>query len=208
MFFKAVDDFGTMRWSELRGDTWVNPITGSSASEDRAPAVCEPSVAGCEIFNTEDGYAATEDIHNGLIHLAYRSRLQSDDQTSPTTIIWGSYDGTTSDAWVGPHNTGILTTNVPAITSDGTNVYMAWRRLEDDHIAWSVLVGSQWREPRLLEDRHTSGSPALGASAQGQLVMTWVSSTDDQVYWSRFHDDQWDAPQVFTDRRAVGVGLA
>jgi hypothetical protein len=204
MFFKSTYDPGPIRWSELRGDTWGRPYPEANGP---APEVCPSGVAGCDIFNTDDGYSATENIHDGQIDVAWRLKGSEE-------ITWGSYDG---DIWEGPHRTGMHTNKVPAIASDGTNVYMAWRRVEDDHIAWSVLLGTQWREPQILDDRRTAGGPALGVSAQGHLVMVWVSSTDDQIYWSRFHDSQWDAQQVFSDRRAfsdptqkldVRVGLA
>jgi hypothetical protein len=213
MFFKrtGTDSRGEILWSELRGDRWVSPVTGADGSSP----VTAFGIAGTSIFRTPDGYSATENIHDGQVYLAWR-RLGNDDASS-TAITWASYDGTDTDAWVGPHTTDMHTNKVPAIASDGTNVYMAWRRVEDDHIAWSVLLGTQWREPRTLDDRRTAGGPALGVSAQGHFVMVWVSSTDDRLYWSRFQDGQWDAQQVFDDRRAfsdptqtldIRVGLA
>src|SRR5206468_1945217 len=102
--------------SELRGDSWVNPFHGvSSYYPPYYSPVTQFGIAGTSIFRTPDGYSATENIHDDQIYLAWR-RLDGDSDHS-TTIIWAAYDGTDTDAWVGPHATDMHTSRVPAIAS-------------------------------------------------------------------------------------------
>jgi hypothetical protein len=185
MFFKATDNYDyAIRWSELRGDRWVHPITGGDN-----PAAATYAV---EIM-TDAGVSAAENIHDGQLYLAWRGR------GTDARIHWAFFDG---DQWAWqPAMTDRETSSVPSIACDGTNVYMVSRRVADDFIEWSVLQGSRWSPPRMLADRRTSGRPTIGVSAQGDLVMTWVGAdTDTRVWWSRFADSQWGPAQACTDR--------
>jgi len=119
-----------------------------------------------------------------------------------TRIHWAIYDGNTwNEQPVLDQRTG----SVPALVSDGNNVYMAWRQDDDDHIEWSVLSGSGWSTPQVLDDRRSASGPALGVLGSGRLVMVWAGAPGD-MWWSQFENSQWGPQQGFNDRQ-MGRGF-
>ncbi|MGS2645561.1 hypothetical protein [Streptosporangium sp. LJ11] len=181
MFWKttpdaAAGDGGTsMRWSELRGDTWVQPGEGNPPT----PAWWLPDI------RTEDGVAATE--HQGKLYIAWR-------EEGTKEIRLAHWDGARLSDPISftDHR---VTSKVPALVSDGRHLYMAWRSVDNNDIWWSTLEGP----PQYLPVGWTTGSPALGRTNRG-LVMVWVGSDDNFLWWSQFQNGQWSGQQRFTDR--------
>ncbi|MGH4007655.1 MAG: hypothetical protein ACRDTH_05725 [Pseudonocardiaceae bacterium] len=182
MFWKATaatiadDHLAPMRWSELRGDTWVQPGDGP-------PFTAAWPIDG---IRTEDGVAVAE--HQGKLYVAWRHVSSGD-------ILLRIYDGTSWQSHSIPFADGRVTSKVPALVSDGTHLYMAWRNVPDDHISWSTMEG----QPQVLDDRRTAGSPALGLTDRG-IVMVWVGGSGNTLWWSQFRNGQWSGQQPFTDR--------
>ncbi|MFJ8912973.1 hypothetical protein [Amycolatopsis sp. NPDC102389] len=172
-----------MHWSELIGNAWKTPVGESTFVSDFCALLGQGEV------NTDDNIAVAE--HAGLLYAAWRDR---------STIRMRTYDGQRWSDVVAPLNGGLSASKIPALVSDGTRLHLAWRNVDDDHIAWSTLEGSGWSAPSTLYDRRTAGSPAMGATGRG-IVMVWVGSTTPMaLWWSHHTNGEWSEQRPFTDR--------
>lgn len=181
-----------MRWSELRGQTWMIPEFSTT-----------PEASGPIYLPAEDGFAVAE--HRGLLYIAYRNR------GNDTRISWHTLNRDLKGAE--PNYTNWRTTTVPALASDGNNLYVAWRGAEDVNIHWAILAGpdASPHERQVLRDRGTAGGPSLGvlevrgglpgAATRRELIMTWVGIPGDiHVWWSAYRNGKWGPQQAFNDR--------
>ncbi|HEX2314855.1 MAG TPA: hypothetical protein VHJ17_14025 [Thermomonospora sp.] len=182
LFFKGTAQFqNRLRWSELRDRQWVHPLTGST----------EPAAAEFD-FVPGDGVGVAAHRPDGRLYMAFRG---PDDQSR---IRWRSYDG---GGWTNYEYTELRTSHVPALASDGVDLFMAWRNAHDDHISWARFTGTSWGAPQTLGDRRTDNAPALGVADTGKLVMVWVGTGGDPaLWWSEYSGGQWGPQQAFSDR--------
>jgi hypothetical protein len=185
MFYKA-RDYDFIRWAELRDGAagWTNPDSGHpDEAED------------LEWLLVQEGVAATE--HRGKLFVAFVER-----DTTAISVIWLGDDNEF-------HFVSMLddqrTRNVPALTSDGTNLYLAWRAVDDYALAWSMLTDSGWTPTNTFGDRGTRTGPALGQAGGRKLVMVWPGvDGDTRLWWSEFENGQWGGQQPFADRQMNG----
>ncbi|MDQ0938307.1 hypothetical protein [Streptomyces sp. V1I1] len=176
-----------MVWSELVDGQWTSPTEFDT------------------VFRGVEGVAAA--VHQGRRYLAWRGR------GTDTRIHWHWFDG--GHAQDGAIADDQHTNALPSLVSDGTTLHMAWRNTDDDHISWSTLTGPpeapRWRPRQVLNDRRTAGSPTLGASDPGSVIMVWAGAAGDSaVWWSRFTNGQWGQQYACTDRHLdspMRVGL-
>ncbi|WP_433528040.1 hypothetical protein ACQPYA_16885 [Micromonospora sp. CA-263727] len=184
LFWRAMTVPTEMRWSELRGQDWTHPRFGPGAhwayeTLDWMRAVDGVAVAG----------------HRGRLYCAYRVHLGGG-----TRIALHAFD---QDLMVVEENyTSWRTTEIPALASDGDNLFMAWRGLEDLNIHWAVVSGSTPSGEQVLRDRATAAGPSLGVVDRGRLVMVWVGAPGDTaVWWSEYRNGRWGPQQAFSDRK-------
>ncbi|WP_153034893.1 hypothetical protein [Amycolatopsis sp. YIM 10] len=172
----------TIRWAELHGDRW------ETESRDLGLHFVDENVSLAE--------------HDGRLHMVWR-------RTFDSRVCHAVFDGTwTIEGPVGNWRTSA----VPAVASDGVHLHFAWRRVEDDHIGWVAGTGDHLGDEVVLSDRRAAGGPALGRSADGELVMVWCDAADGGLRWARCRELCWESRQhAFADRHADawhGVSLA
>jgi hypothetical protein len=93
-----------------------------------------------------------------------------------------------------------LTNASPAVTSDGTNRYIAWRGLNND-VYFAIYNGKSWTSHQIVGGpgwtAETSAAPALQYAGYGTNVwLAWKGKSSNKVYFSTWDGTQWTPQQV------------
>jgi hypothetical protein len=94
-----------------------------------------------------------------------------------------------------------LTKTAPAVATDGTNRYAAWKGASSNKICFSTFNGSEWTKQRVVGGSGwtagTSTAPTLTWYA-GQLWLAWKgqSTPTDRVWFSTWNGTSWATQQV------------
>ncbi len=125
----------------------------------------------------------------GAAYLAWKGE-------SDSSILWSKCsDGKTWSAeqvMSSPKGTPAPgTSDAPALASDGSSVYMAWKGDSDSSIWWSKCTdGKTWSAQQALSSPKgtpapgTSATPAL-ASDGSSIYMAWKGESDSWIWWSK-----------------------
>jgi hypothetical protein len=106
------------------------------------------------------------------------------------------------------------TSDAPALASDGSSVYVAWKGESDSSIWWSKCSdGKTWSQQQTLSSPKgtpapgTSDAPAL-ASDGSSVYMAWKGESDSRIWWSKCTDGKtWSAQQKGPGGSAAGPAL-
>lgn len=190
IFFRTVPPPGlpglAMQWAEYVDGYWCYPFRPDLDNPAELEEVFTNSVSGTW-YTHRDALAIAWQVVIGTEddeHVHDEARFQ--------VLTEGTWDsGDVNDAVV---------SNMPALTSDGNVLHLAWRDLDEGNIWWAYSAGGSWLGHQKLTDRATSVTPALAAIDQGDVVMVWKGVNDDpRMWWSRLRNNVWSPQQSFTD---------
>jgi len=90
-----------------------------------------------------------------------------------------------------------LTTKAPAVASDGTNLYAAWRGQSGSGIWFSIYDGKAWSTQQVVGGSgwtaKTSAAPALQyAGEPGSVWLAWKGKgSDNRIWFSTWNGSSW-----------------
>jgi hypothetical protein len=190
IFFRTVpprDEPGLkMMWAEYVDGTWRYPFREDLDVEAELEFVFTNSVSGVSYEHLDGLAIAWQNIMGpeGGQQVDNFARFQI-----LTNGTWGSDDVN-----------GAVVGDMPALTSDGNVLHLAWRDTDEGNIWWAYSAGGSWVGHQKLTDRATSATPALAAIGMGDVVMVWKGvAGDPRMWWSRLRDNVWSPQQPFPD---------
>jgi|HubBroStandDraft_6_1064221.scaffolds.fasta_scaffold00047_9 hypothetical protein len=93
-----------------------------------------------------------------------------------------------------------LTETAPAVTSDGTFEYIAWKGATSTRIYFSVFDGTNWTTQKAVGgtgwSAETSVTPALAWDLQtDEIWLAWKGATSNAIYFSMWNRTSWSAQE-------------
>ncbi len=129
--------------------------------------------------------------------------------TSPDGKTWTVQPALSSKKGAPPPGTS----HSPALASDGSSVYMAWKGESSNTIWWAKCSdGKTWTEQQALSSENgpppgTSDAPAL-ASDGGSVYMAWKGESDSRIWWAKCSDGKtWTGQQKGPSGANAGPAL-
>ena len=93
-----------------------------------------------------------------------------------------------------------LTGTAPAVTTDGTLEYVAWKGATSARIYFSVFNGTEWTTQKAVGGTgwtaESGASPALAWDFKtGEIWLAWKGATSNAIYFSMWNHISWSAQQ-------------